>query len=333
MSLESYRISRRNSHSNPREEMRREKMEQIKYLYEMAMDREEGCTLNGREFVKSPRIFDSKTKLNYFQLINVETIEKEDYLNSGDILEYDGDHYICIISSIFHNMYSKGTFAKCNYLLRWQVQSGEIIERYCWIQSAAQYNSGEDGNRNITLGTDQLMIILPMDEYTTMLDDPNSFFIDYNKKKPTPYNITRNDIVPYTDFCHGCVNLIVTQRQVTEKDNVELMICDYVDPNTIKEDSHETSLLFGEIIGRRELKCGYSRTYSAKFTNESGEEVTCDDFEWNVISTFPVKQTLSGSKIILEIDNEDCVGSSFILQVTKDSQMIVETTIHIVSEY
>ena len=78
MSLDSYKLTRQYSYSNPRKEMLREKKIQVNNLYEFAMDREDDTLLNGNTFIKSPRIFDRKFVDTVHHKITVETILEDD---------------------------------------------------------------------------------------------------------------------------------------------------------------------------------------------------------------------------------------------------------------
>jgi|GEM_PF-2590618 len=276
MAYDSYKVTRKSSSSNPRQQMLDEKKEHVKYYYELAVDRKEGCSINGRKFIKSPRIFEQKSKLVYFHMISVITIEKNDKFNSGDILFYDDHYWICVFQKNSHFLHCKGTFIRTNYLLKWQNSSGEIIKRYCHVQSAAQYNSGEYGNKTITLGSDQLMVILPSDNETNILATPKRIFVDKKEEKPIPYKITRNDNVPYSDWDYGCVNLIMTQDVLRGIDNIQLGICDYIPPVLPPHQDEDNNLLTCEIIYKGNptiIAGGNEKTFTAVFRDENGNEV------------------------------------------------------------
>ena len=286
MAYESYKLL----HSSPislRDRMLEEKKQQIRFLFDQAIDREDNCTINGHSFSETPRLFDRKIKTNYFQTLTCETINELDKFNSGNLLTFDNDNWICTSSFVFHKLYCKGNFIRCNYILKWQNQNGIIIERPCLVQSAAQYNSGERGNQTIVLGTDQLMIVLPSDAETNLLDTPQSFFIDKNKIKPTAYRITRNDAIPYSDWDEGCIDLIVTQRPANEKDRPDLMLCDYIElvPSNQKQASNKTTVLSCNIsfTGKPVINIGgYSKIFSAEFKNNFGNILPEIDPVWKI---------------------------------------------------
>ena len=197
MSLDSYKLTREYSYSNPRKEMLREKKQQVHSLYDFAMDREDDTLLNGNPFIKSPRIFDRKFVDNVHHKITVETILDEDFIECGDYLEYDGMVWLCLNSYSFHKLYCRATFMSCDWKIYWINANGELKSQYVIDQNSTQYNSGESGNSTMTLGAAQHMLKMQCNDDTILLDSPQKFAIDKNIKKPTCYKVTQNDNTSY----------------------------------------------------------------------------------------------------------------------------------------
>lgn len=321
MAYESYKLFQ-SSAASFKDKMLDDKKKQVQFLYKHAIDKEDGCTINGQPFVESPRLFDRKIKTSYFQTITCETVNESDRFNSGNLLQFDEDNWICTSSFVFHGLYCKGNFIRCNYVLRWQSEDGSIVERPCLVQSAAQYNSGEKGNQTIVLGSDQLMIVLPNDKETVLLDTPQSFFIDRNTVHPTAYKVTRNDTVPYSDWDEGCINIIATERATGDKDRPDLMICDYHSP-TVPPTPDETTDLSVSILGGTTLRCGRVKSWTVKLMDANGNEVTNHDFKWNVVSDFYVTKTANGQKIQLKVDDEQMIDCSFLLQIVDINDVVI----------
>lgn len=335
MNLNSYKLSREYISSNPRKEMLREKKYQVDTMYEFAMDREDNCLVNNREFKKSPRLWDRKIKTNYFQTITMETIEIDDYFYSGDLLSYDNCFWICTSSYVFHKLYCKGNFVKCNYLLKWQDENGKIIEKYCLVQSSS--GLGELGNNTITIGSDELVVTLPKDEDSLILDTPKSFFIDWNKKKPTAYQITKNNTVPYSDWDYGCINLIVKQRAIKKEDNIDLGICDYITPTTPSNPPDETANLSASISGNTRLKIDYERTYTVTFKDIEGNVIESNtvDYTWNIVSNYNDKiiQTVNDNIIKLKVTDDSLIGESFLVEIKIDDIVIGKIVVDIIEGF
>lgn len=347
MGLDSYKLTRQYSYSNPRQEMLREKKIQVHSLYELAMDREDDTLLNGNAFVKSPRIFDRKFVDTVHHKITVETILEDDWMECGDYLEYDGMVWLCLNSYSFHKLYCRATFMSCDWQIYWINEKGELKSQYVIDQNSTQYNSGESGNSTMTLGAAQHMLKMPYNEDTIMLDSPQRFCIDRNLKKPTCYKVTQNDNTSY-NYGKGlcCVTVAETQlnldkdKLITLEDGKQILVCDYVEiddtedttPPSDPENPDETTDLRAKIIfkGKRELKIGgNAKTLTGSFIDTDGNATT-DIGIWEIITidellpymqytitdnTLKIKvieTEFINSKIRIKFSNIDCTVSTYL---------------------
>lgn len=345
MSLDSYKLTREYSYSDPRKEMLREKKQQVHSLYDFAMDREDDTLLNGNPFIKSPRIFDRKFVDNVHHKITVETILDEDFIECGDYLEYDGMVWLCLNSYSFHKLYCRATFMSCDWKIYWINENGELKSQYVVDQNSTQYNSGESGNSTMTLGAAQHMLKMQCNDDTILLDSPQKFAIDKNIKKPTCYKVTQNDNTSY-NYGKGlcCITVSETQlnqetdKLITLEDGTQVWVCDYVETNTPTPpqppNTDETADLFASISGNTNLRIEVTRTYTAILSDSDGNTVDWDDIKygWNVASDFDVIQTVAENKISLTVEDEDFVDSSFLLQVIKldDNSVLSEIEITVI---
>ncbi len=295
MSLNSYRLTRQYSYSNPRKEMLREKQIQINSLYEFAMDREDDTLLNGNAFIKSPRIFERKFVDTIHHKITVETIADSDWMECGDYLKYDGMIWLCLNSYSFHKLYCRATFMSCDWMIYWINENGELKSQYVIDQNATQYNSGESGDKTMTLGSAQHMLKMQYNDDTIILDSPQRFCIDRNLKKPTCYKITQNDNTSY-NYGKGlcCVTVMETQlnletdKLITLEDGKQVWVCDYKEINTpaIPSPPNEMGVLKANIsfTGKQELKIGGStKTLTGSFEDSNGNTIT-DIGIWEIIT-------------------------------------------------
>lgn len=345
MSLDSYKLTREYTYSDPRKEMLREKKQQVHSLYDFAMDREDDTLLNGDPFTNSPRIFDRKFVDTVHHKITVETIHEDDWIECGDYLEYDGTVWLCLNSYSFHKLYCRATFMSCDWQIYWMNDKGEIKNQYVIDQNSTQYNSGEFGNSTMTLGTSQHMLKMQCNEETVMFDSPQRFAIDRNIKKPTCYKVTQNDTSSY-NYGKGlcCVTVSETQfnpdtdKYITLPNGTQAWICDYIPVSTSpstplppSSPSDETTILSGIISGNKNLKIGFSRTYTATLSDADGNEVDWDGslYGWNVVSDFAVEQNIDKNKIKLFVDDDSLIGESFLLQIIKldDNTVVSEVKI------
>lgn len=315
MSLESYKLSRQYSYSNPRKEMLREKNIQVQNLYDFAMDREDDTFLNGNAFVKSPRIFDRKFVDSIHHKITVETIVDEDWMECGDYLEYDGMIWLCLNSYSFHKLYCRATFMSCDWKICWVNNKGEIKSQYVIDQNSTQYNSGEFGNSVITLGSSQHMLKMQCNEDTVLFDSPQKFAIDRNVKKPTCYKVTQNDTSSY-NYGKGLCCVTVSEAQlnpetdklVTLLDGTQVWICNYEKPSTTLSPSSppdETTISKVMKIECSSLEIkptGRPKTLKAViYDHDTGDVVPNISYSWNVQSEISEFISYTSTDNILKI--------------------------------
>ena len=120
------------------------------------------------------------------------------------------------------------------------------------------------------------------------------------------------------------------------KDNQELRICDYIDPSSplppTPPEPDETTDLRCVISGNTNLKNEYRRTYTATFTDKTGNSVDWQNvnYQWNVKSDFDVKQTISDNKITVSVNDENLIGGSFFVQIVIGETVLSEIKVNIV---
>lgn len=343
MAYESYKLSLPSSPS-VRKQILNQKERQIRFLYNQAMDREDDALLNGKLFTESPRIFDRKFVDSIHHKITVETILDEDWIECGDYLEYDNMIWLCLNSYSFHKLYCRATFMSCDWKIYWIDENGELKSQDVVDQNSTQYNSGETGNSTMTLGSAQHMLRMQCNENTILLDSPMRFAIDKNIKKPTCYKVTQNDNSAY-NYGKGLCCITVTETQLnTETDKLvalengeNVWICNYIEPPLPSSPSNpdETTVSISATIqGKRALKCGHKRTYTAFLSDTDGNTIDWNNtlYSWHVVSDFNVRQDITGNKIDLFVDNEELIDSSFLLQIicVADNSIITEVKITVI---
>lgn len=292
--------------------------------------------LNGKE---TQLVINSGTQPYYKEFQSLPSQE----INIGDYVEWANSHWIVVTCDSDDEIYRDGKLNQCNYLLKWQNELGEIIERWAVIQSASKYNDGTDSNAVITLGSDQLSIIVPIDSETIKLKKSMSkkFFIDGNTEDPTTYELTGIGNVPDTYNGHGITSWIVKECAYTAtKDDLKYGVCNYKavdteeDPTTPPENPDEMTDLSATIKGSTSLKLTVPRIYTAIITDTDGKEVDWDNtYSWNVVSDFEVEQSIDGKIIELYVEDEDLIDEKFKLQVLINGIVNSEAIITIASVF
>ena len=236
----------------------------------------------------------------------------------GDIV-YDSNedaYWICTESFNIDNINYKGKFTLCNWILKWQNKEGKILEYPCYDMNSTQYNSGEQSNRNFTIGSSQHMITLPSDENTIILNTPQRFYLDKNTDNPTSFIVTQNDTTSHNYGRKGLVKLTVYESQNnSETDRPDLGICDYIDNNSANEGvcccmvskaviEHNTTVI---------KSGGDSQKFIGKFYDNKGNEVSDVVPHWTIICDFANKLQMKefDNCLSIGIDDDSYIDEEF----------------------
>ena len=259
----------------------------------------------------------------------------------GDYIHDTKDDTYWLVYTAFNvnDIEYTGKLIQCNYLLKWQLSDGKIVQRWTNIVSASKYDTGENGNSTIVLSSNNFTILMGYCDEALELEEKR-VFIDIRKVPKKVFKITRGDDVLYNAGSIGMLlSFIADKTELNkDKDNQELGICDYIHPSTPTppkpSNPDETADLSAKISGNTNLRIGVTRTYTVTLSDKEGNAVQWNDakYSWNVISDFDVRQTVTENKISLTVEDEDFIDSSFLLQVIKlnDSSVLSEIEITVI---
>ena len=153
----------------------------------------------------------------------------------GDLL-YDKRrnlYWICIESFDRDEILCAGKLVRCNYIMKWQDDDKNIFEYPVFEINSTQYNSGEFGDKTMTLGSSQHLITAIADENTIALNHGHRFFWDRNTIDPTVFKLTQNDTTAM-NYDKGLIKITVTEDQYNPKtDSIENWLCDYFKVSTV----------------------------------------------------------------------------------------------------
>lgn len=228
-----------------------------------------------------------------------------------------GQCWICTELFYVNEIHYAGKLTLCNWTLKWQTEDGRILEYPCQDINSTQYNSGESGDKTMTLGSAQHMATVQATPDTIALATPQRFFVSRDYK--IPFRVTQNDTVA-NYYGNGLCKITLYQDQLREEDNTELGICDY--RNIERPAPPEGQDISIQIAGEPFIKAGYDRDYTAKILDSSGVEVSGVNYQWDVVSDFEVIQKISGKTINLLVPDEGQIGNTFVLWLTTDIQTI-----------
>lgn len=245
-------------------------------------------------------MIDKNTKLS---TKSIKTLPNEK-IDLGNLVVWNNINWLVTEIDLDNEVYTKGTISLCNWLFKWQDSSGQILTRHSVILNASQYNSGIDGNKTITLGSNQFMVYLPLDEDTLKLTYDKRVFIDNNYQ--IPYKITRPDNVSTSYNGNGLICLIMSQDVLSDEDRPDLGLCNYFVPTVIND------IIY---VGNPEINIGGYKTFTIDTTDVVVWNITSSPIQSNKITT-----TITENKIKINISNDtSLVGTSFKLTATINS--------------
>ena len=227
----------------------------------------------------------------------------------GDVI-YDSnedEYLICTEAFNIDNIHYKGKFTLCNWVLKWQKKDGTILEYPCYDMNSTQYNSGEQSNRNFTIGSSQHMITLPSDENTIALTSPQRFYLDKNMDNPTSFIVTQNDTTSYNYGKKGLVKLTVYESQNnSDTDRPDLGICDYIDVNASKDicccRASKAVIDYNTAVIK---SGGDSQIFIGKFYDDKENEITDIAPHWTIVCDFSDKLQVKEFDNCLSIGIDD----------------------------
>lgn len=147
--------------------------------------------------------------------------------------EDEGLYWICTEVMCKSGLYYDGKLTRCNNILKWQDKNKHIFEYPVFDINSTQYNSGEFGDKTMTLGSSQHLLTIVADENTIALNHGHRFFWDRNTVDPTVFKLTQNDTTA-VNYDRGIVKLTVTEDQYNPKtDSIKNWLCDYFKVSTV----------------------------------------------------------------------------------------------------
>ncbi|WP_405168521.1 hypothetical protein [Paenibacillus sp. FSL H3-0286] len=170
---------------------------------------------NKDTFVKSHIVDDSETKEQKI----IVTLDHQ--IKNGDVVDWQQDKYINILTDNMANTYYRGTLRLCCGQLKWVDDEGEINKRYFTFKSDPATNFGTDNGNIIVLGSERRTLLVSFDEDTTSFRKDDRFIFDSRAWK-----ITALDNISIKG-----ISIVTVQEDLINpaKDNQELEIADYYD--------------------------------------------------------------------------------------------------------
>ena len=215
--------------------------------------------------------------------------------NIGDIIFFNGLHWLITDVDFADELNRSGEMVRCNRQLRWQnPKTGKIVER--WALITKPYTSNLDTDTEVTTSDREFKVQLPFDEETRNLDLGKRFMLEIINGKPRTYRCSSVDqsTNKYQDVDGGFIVLnIIQDEERHERDNVDLMICDYLDVTETRLEN-EHLIVDCKVSGRNNIRVNNEpRRYKASFFDPDGNAID------GVIPVWTV--TCSGAEELLDV--------------------------------
>lgn len=264
-----------------------------------------------RNGITQPMIITS-TEVKYKYNI---TVMPWDELYPGDMIEALGEHMIVVNTRYITPTHKVGIAWLCNVKFRFQNFTSDIIERYAVLDSGVYSTTvGTDGT--ITYMKRQFKIYISSD------DETDKICIDKRLATGTMYDQFGNEILEaycitgrtkhakgnYGSGAHLLELSAKSSEAVGTKDNIELIICDYIAPGeTVAPDE---TLLNCEIKGRTNVAIGGSRTYTAVFYDQAGKATDISDIVWDVDLPNGITKIVDGTTCTVVVNDDDSLSGT-----------------------
>lgn len=344
MSIEWYLLDDKNNQLSGFEEIDNEGFSELLYS-DIAEDVELfNYDLSERKEIKAiiqERMTDTKLKtLNRHALVPIGTLRAGMYIKYKDI-------YWLIVGIVDNNgIYEKAVMTFCNYYLTWVNKTGKIVQRWANITSASQYNNGETTTSHYYDRTDQLMVSIPDDDESLMLNSGDRFIVDrrckmyekafdesvtVNTDNPViVYRLTRSDSILYDYQTSGYFQFLIYQDEQQEQDGYYVIdskgywLCKNVMPSSANRTS-EIQCDSDEIYPD-----GFSERFTGVFYDSSGA-IKAIEPTWEIVSDFNDRLNVSydHNSILISTSDLKLINKSFELILKSDGYENVSKTIFV----
>ena len=218
--------------------------------------------------------------------------------------EDEGLYWICTEVMCKSGLYYDGKLTRCNNILKWQDENKHIFEYPVFDINSTQYNSGEFGDKTMTLGSSQHLLTIVADENTIALNHGHRFFWDRNTVDPTVFKLTQNDTTA-VNYDRGIVKLTVTEDQYNPKtDSIENWLCDYFKVSTVTITYSGNPTI--RVGGTKTLKVDTTQTVAWSVESDIGATIIPDGNSVKVKCTNNINYV--GKAIIIKATVGNSVG-------------------------
>lgn len=166
----------------------------------------------------------------------------EELLIHGGIVDFANSKWLITEVDVNNEVYSSGIMKRCNHILKWLNNKGEVIEKWCIVEDGTKYLIGEKAADIMSIGDARIAITISKDEDTIELKRGKRFLVDdTSAKTPLAYQITKPNKLYNVYGNEGVFRFILNEVNLTDNDNIELRIADYYnwEPDSNLDNEHQ----------------------------------------------------------------------------------------------
>lgn len=165
-----------------------------------------------------------------------------DSLEHGGLVDFANSKWLITEVDANDELYVSGKMIRCNYVLKWIDDLGEIKEKWCVVEDGTKYLVGEKTEDIMSIGDARIAVTLGKDRDTEMLKRGMRFLIDdMDSDQVLAYQITKPNRLYNVYNGKGVYRFIMNEVNLTDNDNVGERIADYYNwQPKIKRDNEHT---------------------------------------------------------------------------------------------
>lgn len=162
-----------------------------------------------------------------FNIKKVFSMPGED-IPHGKTVEWSGSVWLITERNARCEFCAEGKMRRCNYVLKWIDDTGNVISRWCVVEDGTKYLIGERSENIMSVGDARIAVTIGKDRDTEKLRRGKRFLIDdMDSDEVLAYRITKPNKLYNVYNGSGVFRFILTEENVTDNDNTELRIADY----------------------------------------------------------------------------------------------------------
>lgn len=253
----------------------------------------------------------------------------------GDIVIWNKMHWLITEVDFDDEITMSGSMIQCNREIKWQNPvTKEIISRWCFAERP--YATGIDEGKVLSIPDRVFRVKLPYDSETVQVDIGKRFVLETINGNQIVYELEMPDLNTnkFQDSDGGFIVWNLKYKSIINPatDNIELGICDYIEPyiTPIPPINPDPTLLKCEIVGRDSIKVGGSaRSYTAKFYETDGvAEITDSSVvaKWDISLPYGLEKyfkiTQNANSISIKVlDCEGLFDENVVLRLADENDL------------